>query len=282
MTSNNMLSKITRNLPYWILLMIVVLWSIIPIYTAISSSFKVPREIFGYPPTYFPAEVTVSNFIRLFDDVPEFILSLRNSAIITFFSMILTITVCLPAAYAFSRFKAPVFRRSAIVLIAIRMFPPLVISVPLFPILNEIGLSDSHLTLILLYTTFQSTIITLIMKAYIDGIPIEIEEAAYVDGATMYQVFSRIILPLSRPVIVATAIMVGSYAWNEFQFGFLFTSTNARTAPVLIAEMVGSLTGVQWGNVFAASVVQFLPALIFLWVIQNQLIRGMTSGATKG
>ena len=274
--------RILSNTPYWFLLAIVVLWSVAPIYFAISSSFKIPKEIFGYPPTYFPEEATLSNFKRLFEDVPEFTRALRNSGIVTVFSMILTITVCTPAAYAFSRYKSPIFRRSAILLIAIRMFPPLVISVPLFPLLNELNLSDSHITLVLLYTTFQATIITLIMKSFIDGIPIEIEEAAYVDGATMYQVFIRIILPLSRPVIVATAIMVGSYAWNEFQFGFLFTSTNARTAPVLIAEMVGSLTGVQWGNVFAASVVQLLPALLFLWIIQNQLIRDMTSGATKG
>lgn len=120
------------------------------------------------------------------------------------------------------------------------------------------------------------------MKAFIDSIPMEIEEAAYVDGATMIQVFTRIVFPLSRPILVGAAILVGSYAWNEFQFAFLFTSTNARTTPVLITEMQGALTGVQWGNVFAASVVQFLPALVFLWIIQNQLVRGMVSGATKG
>ena len=274
--------KLLSNLPYWVLLAIVVLWSIVPIYFAVSSALKVPKEIFGFPPTFVPTEVTLDNFARLFDEVPEFVRALKNSALVAGFSMILTISICLPAAYAFSRYQSPLFRRSAIILIAIRMFPPLVISVPLFPILNELQLSDSHITLILLYTTFQATIITLIMKSFIDGIPIEIEEAAYVDGATMAQVFVRIILPLARPVIVATAIMVGSYAWNEFQFGFLFTSTDARTAPVLIAEMVGSLTGVQWGNVFAASVVQFLPALLFLWFIQNQLIRGLTIGATKG
>jgi multiple sugar transport system permease protein len=270
------------NAPYWVLLAIVVLWSILPIYFAISSSLKIPKEIFGYPPSYFPQQSTLSNFQRLFKEVPEFPRALRNSAIVTGFAMLLTITVCLPAAYAFSRYKERPFQRSAIMLIAIRMFPPLIISVPLFPILNELNLSDNYITLVLLYTTFQATIITLIMKSYIDSIPIEVEEAAYVDGATMFQVFARIILPLARPVIVATAIMVGSYAWNEFQFAFLFTSTKARTAPVLIAEMVGSLTGVQWGNVFAASVVQFLPALLFLWIIQGQLIRGLTSGSIKG
>jgi multiple sugar transport system permease protein len=162
------------------------------------------------------------------------------------------------------------------------MFPPIIITIPLFPILNQLSLTDNHLTLVVLYTAFQVTITTWIMKAYIDSIPHEIEEAAFVDGATMWQVFTRILLPLSRPVLVATAIMAGTGVWNDFQFGFLFTSTQARTAPVLIGDMVGSLTGVAWGNVFAASVLQFLPALIFLWLIQNQLIRGMTSGSIKG
>ena len=280
--SRTLLQKILANLPYWILLGLVVLWSIVPIYFVITSAFKIPREIFGFPPTYFPVEATLANFPRLFEDWPQFTHALRNSAIVALGSMVMTITICLPAAYTFSRYKAPLFRRSAILLIAIRMFPPLIISVPLFPILNQLQLADSHITLVVLYTTFQATIITLIMKGFIDGIPLEIEEAAYVDGATMGQVFFRIILPLARPVIVATAILVGSYAWNEFQFGFLFTSTTARTTPVLISEMVGALTGVQWGNVFAASVLQFVPALIFLWIIQNQLIRGLTSGATKG
>lgn len=280
--SRTAMQKLLADLPYWVLLMLVVLWSVIPIYVVVTSAFKIPREIFGYPPTYFPVEFTIQNFLRLFLDWPEFTHAIRNSAIIATSTMLLTITVCLPAAYTFSRYKSGIFRRSVILLIAIRMFPPLVISVPLFPILNQLRLADSHITLILLYTTFQATIITLIMKGFIDGIPLEIEEAAYVDGATMFQVFTRIIIPLSRPVLVAAAIMAGSYAWNEFQFGFLFTSTNAQTAPVLIGEMLGSLTGVQWGNVFAASVVQFIPALLFLWFIQSQLIRGLTSGATKG
>jgi multiple sugar transport system permease protein len=280
--SQKPLQKFLSNLPHWLLLGIVVLWSIVPIYFVISSSFKIPREIFGYPPTYFPVEATLNNFVRLFRDWPEFMRALRNSGIVTVGTILLTITVCFPAAYTFSRYKSPLFRRSSILLIAVRMFPPLIISVPLFPILNQLRLADSHITLVLLYTTFEATIITLIMKSFIDGIPLEIEEAAYVDGATMFHVFTRIILPLSRPVLVGAAILVGSYAWNEFQFGFLFTSTNARTTPVLIAEMLGSLTGVQWGNVFAASVVQFIPALLFLWIIQNQLVRGMVSGATKG
>lgn len=270
------------KVPYWVMLLVVVLWSIIPIYFVITSSVKIPREIFGFPPTLVPAEATLTNFTRLFEDWPQFLEALRNSAIIALFTVLLTICVCTPAAYAFSRYKTPIFRRSAMALIAIRMFPPLIVSVPLFPILNELRLADSHITLILLYATFQVSIITLIMKGFIDGIPIEIEEAAYVDGATMFQVFIKIVLPLSRPVLVAVAILVGSYAWNEFQFAFLFTSTSARTTPVLISEMVGALTGVQWGNVFAASVVQFIPALLFLWFVQNQLIHGMTSGATKG
>lgn len=276
------MQKFLSNLPYWIVLIVIVVWSIIPIYFVVTSAFKIPREIFGFPPTYFPKEFTVNNFPNLLEDWPEFLIAIKNSTIITLLTVLLTICVCLPAAYAFSRFKSSLFRRSAIILVTIRMFPPLIISVPLFPILSELRLADNHLTLVVLYTTFQATIITLIIKGFIDGIPIEIEEAAYVDGATMFQVFLKIILPLSRPVIVGASILVGSYAWNEFQFGFLFTSTNARTTPVLIGEMVGALTGVQWGNVFAASVIQFIPALIFLWFIQNQLIRGLTSGATKG
>ena len=275
-------SKLFTNLPYWAILMLIVLWSVVPIYIVIMSAFKVPRDIFAFPPTLVPPTMTFENFTRLFQAWPEFTHALLNSAIVALSAVLLTLIICLPAAYAFSRFRGGLMQHSALFIIAVRMFPPLIISVPLFPILSELRLADSQITLVLLYTTFQATMITWIMKGYIDGIPREIEEAAYVDGATMFQVFRLIVVPLARPVLVAAAILTGTYAWNEFQFGFLFTSNAARTAPVVIGEMVGSLTGVQWGNVFAGSVVQFLPALFFLWLIQNHLIRGMTSGSVKG
>lgn len=274
--------KFRSNLPYWVLLMIIIFWSAVPIYIVFMSAFKVPRDIFGFPPTLFPPAPTFENFTRLFTGWPEFTRALLNSGIITVGSVVLTLVICLPAAYAFSRYRVGILRRSALFIIAVRMFPPLIISVPLFPVLSELNLADSHITLVLLYTTFQVTMITWIMKGFIDGIPREIEEAAIVDGATLWQIFRLILIPLTRPVLVASAIMTGTYAWNEFQFAFLFTSTSARTAPVIIGEMTGSLTGVQWGDVFAGSVVQFIPALIFLWLIQNHLIRGMTSGSLKG
>ena len=264
-----------------ILLVSVVIWSIFPIYMVLTSSFKVPVEIFGYPPTFFPNNLYIYNFINLFNETPQFLKSLINSGIISFFTMLLTVIVCLPAAYTFSRNKSSFVKKSAIFIIAIRMFPPLIISVPLYPVLNKLNLTDKHIVLILLYTTFEITIITLIMKSFIDSIPIEIEEAARLDGANISAIFLYIILPLSKPIIVTATILVGSYAWNDFQFGFLFTSSEARTTPVLIAEMVGSLTGVQWGNVFAACVIQFLPPLVFLWFIQKYLIYGLTSGSIR-
>ena len=274
--------KFRSGLPYWIILLAIVFWSIVPIYIVIMSAFKVPRDIFGWPPTLFPPQITLENFTRLIQDRPDFMRALLNSAIITILTVVLTQVVCLPAAYAFSRFRSKLMQHSSAFIIGVRMFPPIIITIPLFPILSQLNLTDKHLTLVILYTAFQVTITTWIMKAYIDSVPYEIEEAAFVDGATVWQVFTRILIPLARPVIVATSILAGTGVWNDFQFGFLFTSTQARTAPVLIGDMVGSLTGVAWGNVFAASVLQFVPALIFLWVIQNQLIRGMTSGSVKG
>ena len=274
--------KLRGNLPYWIALLLVVLWSIVPIYIVIMSAFKVPRDIFGWPPTLIPMQVTLENFTRLIQERPDFTRALLNSTIITLLTIALTQVVCLPAAYAFSRFQNKLMRHSSTFIIAVRMFPPIIITIPLFPLLNQMNLTDKHLTLVVLYTAFQVTTTTWIMKAYIDSIPQEIEEAAFVDGASVWQIFTRILIPLARPVMVATSILVGTAVWNDFQFGFLFTSTEARTAPVLIGDMVGSLTGVAWGNVFAASMLQFLPALIFLWLIQNHLIHGMTSGSVKG
>lgn len=266
----------------WVLLILVVLWSIGPIYIVLSSALKLPKDIFSYPPSFWPHAPTLENFVTLFHDWPTFPHALGNSAVVALGTVVVTVTMSLLAAFAFSRFRSRTLRRGAVGMIAVRMFPPIIISIPLFPMLNAIGLADTRITLIMLYSTFQVTMITWIMKGFIDSIPMELEEAALVDGASGLGVFVRVILPLCAPVIVAAAILSGSYAWNEFQFGFLFTATRAETTPVLIHQMLGSLTGVQWGNVFAGSVVQFVPALLFLWSVQRYLIRGMTAGAVKG
>jgi len=123
---------------------------------------------------------------------------------------------------------------------------------------------------------------TLLMRAFIDQVPRELDEAALIDGAGRLTILRRVIAPLVAPGMLAIAVFVIVFAWNEFLFAFIFTSTNAKTAPLVISEMIGSFDGVDWGVLFAASTVQLLPILIFIIVAQKHLVTGLTTGATKG
>ena len=156
------------------------------------------------------------------------------------------------------------------------------ITLPLYPVVRALNLQDTHLVLILLYSTFFVSLSTWVMKAFIDEVPRELDESAKLDGANVLQLLWWIILPLSAHGIVASAVFVVVYAWKEFLFAFLFTTATARTAPAIISEMLGSVTGVAWGPLLAAATVQLVPLLVFVLLVQRFLVKGLTIGSTKG
>jgi len=271
-----------KPLILWILLLLVVIWSTFPVCYAVISSFKMPKDIYRYPPTFIPRIFTFKNFVDLFNNWTVFPQAMFNSLVISLGSIVLTVIISMFAAFSFSRFSSRFLKGSAFFIIAIRMFPPIIISIPLYPILSRLNLADSHLVLIVLYTVFQVTVMTWIFKVFFDNIPKEIEEAAVIDGCSPFESFYKIIIPLARPSIVTVSLLVGIYAWNEYMFAFLFVSTNAKTTPLLISEMMGSLTGIAWGQVFAANFIQMVPVLIFVLLVQRFLVKGVMTGAFKG
>lgn len=258
----------------------VMIWSGFPIVLIVVSSFKQTATIFEFPPRFlFPP--TLENYILLYRDWPEFFDTLLNSLLITLGATLLTILVTMMAGYVYSRYRSRWLTLSAFFMIVIRMLPPIVITLPLFPVVNDLYLNDTYILLILLYATFFVSLGTWIMKSFIDQIPRELEEAAFVDGATLFQTITRITLPLTIQGIIASAVFVIVFAWNEFLFAFIFTSTRAKTAPLILSEMLGAVTGVQWGPLFAAATLQLLPILIFVLLIQKYLIAGLTAGSIK-
>lgn len=271
-----------RRIVEYLLLFIVVIWSVFPIYYIVMSSFNVPRDIFRYPPSLLPKSFTFQNYIDVFQRWKVFPMTLLNSLLITGGTTIITVAVSLLAGYACSRFNTRFIKGTSLFIIAIRMFPPIIISTPLYPLFNRIGLADSQMVVVMLYTAFEVTVMTWIFKAFFDSVPKEIDEAAAIDGCTAFQTFSRVLLPIIVPSLVTVSILVSIYAWNEFTFAFLFTSSSSKTTPILISEMLGSLTGIAWGQVFAASVMQMLPMVIFLLLVQEFLLEGMKAGAVKG
>src|SRR3546814_386184 len=167
-------------------------------------------------------------------------------------------------------------------MIFVRMIPPIVVTLPLFPWVNAVGLNDTLILLILLYASFFVSLGAWVMKAFFDQIPREIDEAAVMDGAGLIPLMWRIIMPMAAPGMVAVAVFVVVFAWNEFLFAFIFASTDARTAPMALSEMTSSVTGVDWGILFAASTIQILPVAILVLVAQRYLIAGLTVGSVKG
>lgn len=260
---------------------LVLAWSLGPIALIVLAAFTPEREIFSAARST-GWHFTLANFTGLWARWGEFFAGLWNSLLITAGATVLAVAASTLAGFGYSRWRSPFLARSAFGLIALRLLPPIVTTLPLFPIVNALKLNDTHVVLIVLYAAFFVSLGTLVMRTFIDQIPRELDEAAYVDGATPWQLVRRVILPLSGQGMVAVAIFVIVYAWNEFLFAFIFTAQRARTAPLVLSEMIGSLDGVEWGVLFAATTVQLLPVLLFVVLCQRQLIAGLTAGATKG
>ncbi|HTN62837.1 MAG TPA: carbohydrate ABC transporter permease [Devosia sp.] len=260
---------------------IIMVWSLTPILMIVVSSFKVDRDIFAVP-FKIGFQPTLDNYATLWSQWGQFFFGLYNSAVITVFATVLAVFASTLAGYAYSRNRHPALSGSAFFLIFIRLFPPIVITLPLFPVVNALRINDTQLVLIILYAAFFVSLGTLVMRTFIDQIPVEIDEAAHIDGASRWQVLWRLILPLSGQGMVAVAVFVIVFSWNEYLFALVFTTVNAKTAPLVISEMMGAIEGVQWGVLFAATTIQLVPVLLFVLLAQKQLVAGLTAGSTKG
>jgi multiple sugar transport system permease protein len=260
---------------------LVLVWSVFPILLVVQASLKPAAEIFVFPPRVLFVP-TFENYARLWLAWPEFFDALWNSLVITLSATLLTLFATLLSGFVYARYRSSALAGSAFFLIFIRMLPPIVITLPLFPIVNWLRLNDTHLVLIILYATFFVSLNTWIMKAFIDQIPRELDESAIIDGAGVLGILRYVVLPLALPGMIAAATFVLVFSWNEFLFAFIFTTTEAKTAPLILSEMLGALDGVEWGVLFAAATVQLLPILIFVIAVQKFVIAGMTAGSVKG
>ncbi|MDL2402543.1 carbohydrate ABC transporter permease [Rhizobium mayense] len=259
----------------------VLAWSLFPIAFIVLSSFKPGQDIFAVPPK-FVFSPTVLHYVELWNNWGTFFDGLLNSTIITAGATIIAITASTAAGYVYSRYSSRMLDASVMFLIIVRLIPPIVVTLPLFPIINAIGLNDTHIVLMVLDATFFVSLGTVLMRTFIDQIPRELDEAAQIDGAGRLTILRRVIVPLAAPGILAVAVFVVVFAWNEFLFAFIFTATRAKTAPLVISEMIGSIDGVDWGVLFAASTVQLIPVLLFVVFMNRYLVAGLTAGATKG
>ncbi|MEP7240821.1 MAG: carbohydrate ABC transporter permease [Devosia sp.] len=203
-----------------------------------------------------------------------------NSLIVAITSTILAVSMGTITAYGFSRFRVKGEADLLFFILSTRMLPPIVIAIPMFLMYRAVGLNDTHLGLIILYTAFNVSFAVWLMKGFIDEIPKEYEEAALVDGYTRMQAFWKIVLPEALTGIAATAVFCFITAWNEYAFALILTNRRAQTAPPFIPSQVG--TGLQDWTVIASGAVLFLlPVAIFTFLLRNHLLRGMSFGAIR-
>lgn len=211
----------------------------------------------------------------------KFVGQLKNSLIISLVSTFLAVALGLLSAYAFSRYNIPGKGDWLFFILSTRMLPPVVVTIPIFLMYRALGMYDTHIGMILLYTAFNLSFSVWLLKGFIDEIPIEYEEAALVDGYSRLQAFRKIVLPQSVTGIAATAVFCLIFAWNEYAFSLMLTSARARTAPPGIATIQG-VGGVEWGAIAAGSLLFLIPVVIVTFALRKYLLRGVTFGAIRG
>jgi multiple sugar transport system permease protein len=274
-------SEYTR---WTILIAAVVAFAMIPVLWIMSLSFKTPATVGDG--RLIPKEWTLDNYKSLFEgglDSP-LLRPLINSILIALIATIIAVTLASFAAYAIARLNFP---GKTLVLggaLAVSMFPPISVVGPLFDMWRALGLYDTYPGLIIPYLTFALPLAIYILVAFFREIPWDLEEAAQVDGATPFQAFRRIILPLAAPGVFTAAILVFIFAWNDFVFAISLTSSDAsRTVPAAIAFFTGeSQFTSPTGNIAAAAVLVTIPIIIFVLIFQRRIVAGLTAGAVKG
>ncbi len=260
------------------LVALLVLLVMFPFLWMITMSFKPIDDIFAWPPKLFFTP-TFEHYLGLVDD--EFAASFWNSLVTSVGSTVVSMVVGVPAAYALSRLEGRIGNRLSLWILASRMAPPIAFTIPYFLVYRYIGLLDTKLGLGIIYVTFNLSLAIWLMRTFFDATPRSLEEAAWIDGASLWEGFFRIMLPLSVPGLAATAILCFLFAWNDFFFALILTRTEATTAPVAVVNFM-NYEGWEWGKIAAGGTMVMLPVLIFSILVRKFLVRGLTAGAVKG
>jgi multiple sugar transport system permease protein len=266
------------------LLTVLAVVMLFPVLWMIETSIKENRDVYAIPAKFFDFTVTLDHFKDVFvasGGRSALSVAFLNSVVVAGVSTVLATVLGVPAAWAYSRFAMKAKKDQLFFILSTRFMPPVVVVIPIFLMYRQVGLIDTKLGLILIYTAFNVPFTIWMMKGFVDEVPAEYEDAAMLDGYTRLQAFWRFTLPLLLPGIAATAVFALIFSWNEFVFAIFLTSSDAvRTAPPAIAGLIGGTT-VDWGLVAASSVVFALPVLVFAYLVRKHLVAGVTLGAVR-
>lgn len=285
--------------------------SLIPLVWIFMTSFRTPEDAIAYPPKVVaqasaigyvnlfttrsrvsaeelaalpPAETWYEGLVReqqmILAGPSRFSDRYLNSLLIGFGSTLLSVVLGTLAAYAFSRFRVPGKDDWLFFILSTRMMPPIAVAIPVYLMFRHLGLNDTHLGLILLYTVVNLSLAVWLLKGFMDEIPREYEEAAMVDGYTRWQAFLKVVLPQAATGIATTSIFCLIFAWNEYAFALLLTSGTAQTSPPFIPTIIGE-GGLDWPAMAAGTTLFLLPVLVFTVLLRKHLLRGVTFGAIR-
>jgi multiple sugar transport system permease protein len=255
--------------------------AILPLLWMLSTSLKPPREVLATPPTLIPAAPTLENYARLLGQT-AFVRYFVNSVSVSGFTVLLTMAVGAVGAYSLTRFRFPGREGIARLILCTYMFAPIMIVVPIYILARRLGIVDTHTALVLSYSSFCLPFSLWLLRAFFQSIPIELEEAAQVDGAGRPRALAYIVAPLALPGLIATSIFTFTLAWNDYIFTrILIVSDELKTLPVGVQDLFSAAV-VDWGLVMAAGMLITIPALAFFMAVQRHLVAGWGTGGLKG
>ena len=276
-----MTMKWVKLVSFYALVVIIVVIAVFPFYYAVITSFKSGTALFRI--SYWPDSFDWSNYINVLTG-RNFPISIWNSIFVATLTVVFALFLAATASYALSRVQ---FRGRGLVLmtiLAVSMFPQIAVLAGVFELVRFMGIFNTPWALILSYTIFTLPFTVWVLTTFMRDLPIEIEEAAIVDGASPWVIISQVFLPLMWPALVTTGLLAFIGAWNEFLFALTFTSSETtRTVPVAIALLSGaSEQEIPWGNIMAASVIVTVPLVILVLIFQRKIVAGLTAGGVKG
>ncbi|MGV9882091.1 carbohydrate ABC transporter permease [Streptomyces sp. NPDC003006] len=252
-----------------------------PVFWMLLTAFRPASEILRYPPSFWPGELTLGNFTRAMG-TETFWANARSSALIGLGTVVVSLLIGTLAAFALARFRFAGRKAFVLVILGIQMVPLAALVIPLYLLLNEVGLTDTLSGVVLTYLVFMLPFTVWMLRGFIAGIPVELEEAAMVDGCGRFGAFRRIVLPLLGPGLVATSVYAMVQAWNEYVLVYvLLSSTEKQTLSIWLVSFQTGF-GTDYGGLMAGATLTALPVVVFFLIVQRKIAAGLASGAVKG
>ena len=270
--------------PYvkWILVVFSLVSVIFPLYWLTISAFKLEQDYRAYPPVFFPSQLTLDSFIEVFTK-NQLMNNLINSATISVVTTVITLLIGSMAAYAVQR--GPLGKKAknffGLWFMVQKMYPAIATAIPVYLVMRSLKLIDTLLAMIIMNTSFNLPLVIWLMMGFFEQVPYELEESAMLDGSGFTHRFFNIILPITKPGLVASAILTFTATWNEFLFAVILSINKSKTLPVVIAGFITD-RGLAWGPMAASALVTLVPVVILTLLVQKDFVKGIAMGAVKG